>query len=81
MTNDAVRAIIARRHGLPAWSDSKFERIKARYIARPGDGKPATRFELLREVLKGFKRPGGPAGVPSEYLATGIGRLLVTALR
>jgi hypothetical protein len=61
MTNDAVRAIITRRHGLPAWSDSKFER--------------------LREVLKGFKRPGGPAGVPSEYLATGIGRLLVTALR
>jgi hypothetical protein len=76
MTHDQLRQIVSDRHGGPAWDNTQFERLKAKYVGRPGDGKPATRAELLREVVKGRKEPGGPPGVPSEYLATGITRFL-----
>jgi hypothetical protein len=76
MTHDQLRQIVSDRHGGLAWDNKQFERLKAKYISRPGDGKPATRAELLREVVKGRKEPGGRPGVPSEYRATGITRFL-----
>jgi hypothetical protein len=75
MTHDQVRAIARQRRGAE-WDNRQFERLKSKYVGRPNDGKPAVRFELLREKRKGRKRPGGSAGIASEYIATGIRALL-----
>jgi hypothetical protein len=75
MTHDQVRAIARRRRGAE-WDNRQFERLKSKYVGRPNDGKPAVRFELLREKRKGRKSPGGPAGIASAYVATGIRALL-----
>jgi hypothetical protein len=75
MTHNQVRQIAKHRHGVE-WDNKQIERLKRKYISRPDDDKPAARFELLREVRKGHKQPGGPAGTPSSYQATGIRQLL-----
>ena len=36
---------------------------------------PASKCELLRERVKGYRRPGEQAGTPSEYALTGLGWL------
>jgi hypothetical protein len=56
------------------WSASSVALLKAKYIDRPG--KPARRLSLLKQVFKGRRGPGDRPGVPSEYLVTGLGRLL-----
>ena len=39
MTHDQVREIAAARHEGLAWDNRQFERLKSRYIGRPGDRK------------------------------------------
>jgi hypothetical protein len=65
-TRDQIRAIIGDRHGLEL-DDRQFERLKRKYIGR--DGCPATRLELLRQVVTGCP------GVPSEYELVWLGWL------
>jgi hypothetical protein len=74
-TNDQIKEIVAHRHQIHLHCE-EFERLKRRYVSRPGDGKPATRFELLREVVKGKRGPAGQSGTPSEYQPTGLRFLL-----
>jgi Bifunctional DNA primase/polymerase, N-terminal len=70
MTGDQIRAVASDRALGGDWTDMQMERLKAKYFWRPG--KPATRYELLREIVKGDRRPGLTVGTPSEYLATGL---------
>jgi hypothetical protein len=73
MTGDQIREVARDRHKL-GWCDTQIDRLKLKYITRPG--KPAERFELLREIAKGHRKRGQAPGVPSEYAMTGL-RLLV----
>jgi hypothetical protein len=66
-THDQVRFIIRSRYHLEL-DNQQFARLKARYVTRPS--RPATRFELLRELRKGRKTSHG--SVPSEYQLTGL---------
>ena len=76
MTHDQIRQIASnRREGLE-WGHQQVERLKCKYVTREADGKPASRFELLREVLKGERKRSHPRGRPSEYQPTGVLRLL-----
>jgi Bifunctional DNA primase/polymerase, N-terminal len=70
MTGDQIRQVASDRGFAGRWDDRQMERLKRKYFWRPG--KPATRFELLREVVKGDRKPGVKAGTPSAYAATGI---------
>jgi hypothetical protein len=54
------------------WESQQLERLKRKFISRPNDGKPATRYELLLEIVKGSCKRNEAVGVPSEYRATGI---------
>jgi hypothetical protein len=74
MTNDQVVAVMQSRHPEAKVGVQTFERLKRRYVSRPG--KPAERFELLRETFKGSRKPGQQVGVPSEYERTGLAGLL-----
>jgi hypothetical protein len=77
MTNAQVQALVTERHpDTPLEHRQTFERLKERYITRQNGEKPASRFELLREIRKGTRKPGQAVGIPSEYEATGIERLL-----
>jgi hypothetical protein len=77
MTDRQLVAIASdRRPAIPWVSYQQIEREKRKFVGRPGDGKPATRFELLREVKKGERPPGQAVGIPSEYQATGLMSLL-----
>lgn len=75
MTNQQIKDIMQRRHGLDL-DNQQMERLKARYVSRPG--KPAKRCELLRETFKGRRTAHG--GVPSEYKMVAIGWLLETEM-
>jgi hypothetical protein len=77
MTHDQLRRIAGERHGGLAWGPQQVERLKCKYISREGDGKPASRFELLREVRKGERKRGHARGCPSEYRPTGIAQLVL----
>ncbi len=76
MIDDQVRQIAVDRRGAAwqPWSPEQMQRLKAKYITRPG--KPATRCELLRMIRAGRPRRGHQPGQPSEYQATGIEALL-----
>ena len=77
MTNEQIAEIVAERHPDVSVKHPKtFEELKRRYITREKDGKPASRFELLREIRKGERKPGQSIGIPSDYETTGILRLL-----
>ncbi|WP_422932230.1 hypothetical protein [Singulisphaera sp. PoT] len=76
MTDAQVQEIAARRFDGIKWGPQQVERLKSKYLARPVDGKPTTRFELMRELAKGSRRTGQAAGTPSEYLPTGLLALL-----
>ena len=69
-THDQIRLTASDRYPGVEWSNGHMERIKSKYIARPG--KPATVFELVRETGKGQRGKGGKPGTPSEYRATGL---------
>ncbi len=69
-TNDQLRGIMRARHGLEM-DDRQFGRLKQKFITRPG--KPAGRFELMRETAQGKRTAHG--GIPSEYELTGLGWL------
>jgi hypothetical protein len=75
-THDQLRQIASDRHDGLRWAPEQIERLKRKYVTREGDGKPATRFELLREVRKGERGRGQSKGRPSEYRPTGILELL-----
>ena len=72
VTHDQIRRIAAARFDLPmpVWDNRQIQRLKDKYITRPG--RPATVFELMREVRKGERKLGEKVGVPSEYEPTGI---------
>jgi Bifunctional DNA primase/polymerase, N-terminal len=71
-TNSQIgRIAVLRRAAEPrSWDNQQIERLKRKYITRPG--KRATIFELVREVRKGACGKGTEAGTPSEYEPTGI---------
>jgi hypothetical protein len=69
-TNDQLRGIMVARHGLEP-HPQQFARLKHKFITRPG--KPAARFELMRETVQGRRTAHG--GIPSEYELTGLGWL------
>lgn len=73
MTRDQLRSYAGAKFGV-TWDNTQYERLKRKYVSRPG--KPATRFELLRQVHEGGRPAGRPTGVPSEYEPTGILDLL-----
>jgi len=71
MTHDQLKEIIVDRHEVEL-DPTQFQRLKRKYVtlfpvAPNGEVRVASRYELLREVVKG--RIGG---VPSEYEATGL---------
>jgi hypothetical protein len=76
MTHDQLKQIAADRNKGLVWGPQQVERLKRKYVTREADGKPASRFELLREVLKGERKPGQALGRPSEYRPTGILQLV-----
>jgi hypothetical protein len=77
MTDQQLVEIATDRHPEVTWvSNQQIERAKRKFIGRPSDDKPAGRFELLREIRKGDRKPGQAVGTPSEYDATGIVSLL-----
>ena len=78
MTHDQIRQIAGnRREGLK-WGHQQVERLKCKYVTREADGKPASRFELLREVRKGERKRNQTVGRPSEYRPTGVLCLLTS---
>lgn len=79
-THDQIRRIAGGSREGPGWSSEQFERLKRKYVTRELDGKPASRFELLREARKGERRRGEPRGRPSEYRPTGILLLLAGSM-
>jgi hypothetical protein len=76
MTQDQIRQIAGSRHEARNWGPQQLERLKCKYLTRDGDGKPTTRFELLREIRKGFRKRGQKSGEPSAYQPTGVMLLL-----
>jgi hypothetical protein len=54
----------------PLWDNTQIERLKQKYVTRPG--KPASVFELIREVRKGGRKRSDKVGAPTQYEATGI---------
>lgn len=77
-THEQLGRIAGARHGGLRWAPQQIERLKRKYVTREGDGKAASRFELLREVRKGERGRGGARGRPSEYRPTGILRFFPT---
>jgi hypothetical protein len=75
-THDQLGRIVGARHGGLRWAPQQIERLKRKYVTREGDDKPASRFELLREVRKGERGRGQARGRPSEYRPTGLLRFL-----
>jgi hypothetical protein len=77
LTNRQIMEVASDRRPEVTWvSDRQIEREKRKFIGRPGDRKPASKFELLQEVRKGERKRGETVGTPSEYLPTGINLLL-----
>ena len=76
LTNDQVRDIAVARGLAKSWGPEQFERLKRKFVTRERDGKPASRFELLREIHKGHHKPNETQGVPSAYETTGIRELV-----
>lgn len=75
VTDAQVLRIVADRvPGAQPWRPIQMERLKRKYLSRPG--KPASRFELLRLVCQGRPGRGGAAGSPSVYEVTGLAILL-----
>ncbi len=75
MTDGQVLRIVADRDpGKPEWRPTQVQRLKAKYVTRPG--KPAARFELLRVLHTGRPGRGRTPGSPSVYEVTGLGLLL-----
>jgi hypothetical protein len=68
-TDEQVRSVMADRCGVDI-DDKSYYRLKDRFITRPG--KPASKFELLRELVKGKRAHGQQPGTPSEYALTGM---------
>jgi hypothetical protein len=67
MTHAQLREIIQDRHPrghLWRGDNKQIGRLKRRYISQPG--RPAEKFELLRDTFK------GKPGIASEYEPTGI---------
>jgi hypothetical protein len=87
MTDDFLRQIASERRppGWRSWCDKQMDRLKAKYIWRPGVGggpdRPALRFELLRVVETGRPARGGRPATPSVYQTTGIEALLAPEAR
>jgi hypothetical protein len=87
MTDDFLRQIAAERRpkGWTPWSDKQMDRLKAKYLWRPGlkgrPERPATRFELARVVETGCNALKHRAAKPSVYRATGIECLLPVEAR
>jgi hypothetical protein len=78
ITNDQLCEIASRRLPGCKWSPQQLERLKCKYITRQSMGRPASRFELLKEVRKGERRRGQQVGLPSRYEPTGVLLLLRT---
>jgi hypothetical protein len=57
-----------------SWNDTQMGRLKAKFIDR--EGKPATRFALVRHVVRGSRGTRGSSGTPSQYVPSGIKNLL-----
>ena len=75
-TTDATMIeVTAARHEGTDWDARQLERMKTKYVDRPG--KPATRFGLIEQWKKGERGKDGRPGTPSEYLPTGILQMLV----
>jgi hypothetical protein len=74
MTDGQLRGLASARHPGVSWSgNQQTEREKRKFVSR--EGKPAGRYELLAEVIKGWRTRDG-AGTPSVYRATGVMALL-----
>ncbi len=69
-----LRIVADRLPGAQPWRPIQTERLKRKYLSRPG--KPASRFELLRLVCQGRPGRGRAAGSPSVYEVTGLAILL-----
>jgi hypothetical protein len=67
MTMQQLANLVQERDGLKL-ACVQLDRLFRKYINRPG--RPATRFELARQTVKG--RPG----IPSEYQLTGLLQLI-----
>jgi len=70
MTHNQIMEIVESRHGVKL-DPTQFNRLKRKYVTslpeKPGGmARAASRFELLRELVKGH------IGVPSEYEMTGL---------
>jgi putative DNA primase/helicase len=87
MTDDFLRQIAAERRpeGWRPWSDKQMDRLKAKYLWRPGlkgrPERPATRFELARVIETGCNALRHRAAKPSVYRVTGIACLLADEAR
>jgi hypothetical protein len=80
MTHDQLRRTAGQRHGGLHWRPQQLERLKRKYLTRDGDGKPATRLELLQETCRGNRKRGQETGEPSAYQPTGIVSLLTPSV-
>jgi hypothetical protein len=72
-TDDQIMGVMASRSGV-AIDRKSYYGLKGKFITR--QGRPATRCELLVEVVKGRREPGQRAGIPSEYELGVFGWLL-----
>lgn len=73
-TDSQIKAIAKDRFAVRL-DDRSYYKLKPRFISQAG--RPATKFALLREVMKGNRQPGEHAGRPSEYVFSGLGWLLL----
>lgn len=81
-THDQIRRVATSRFKgeFKGWDNKQFDRLKAKYVSRldaRGTRQAASRFELLREVVKGCPPSKVGRGTPSEYEPTGIELLLL----
>ncbi len=73
-TDDYLIKLAARRHPGTDWGPQQVERLKAKYIDRPG--KPAERFGLMEQWARGSRGRDGKPGKPSAYMPSGILQML-----
>ena len=85
LTHDQLQNVVATRfeQKFPIWKNPQIHRLKEKYVTRLGTDrqlKPATVFELFREIEKGKRASGATKGSPSVYEATGAETLLLLSL-
>jgi hypothetical protein len=82
MTHDQLRRVVSLRYDEaehPVWTNTQIDRLKDKYFDRiraDEQRKPATRFELFTEIVKGRPARGSAKATPSAYEPTGVRVLL-----